>query len=186
MSYCVTFVNRDIPHIYAISADELRYEDIFRLEKLHNVNLKNFVLIMRSREFIALNKDLDNLKEIKEIIEKVMRSKYLPEKLLDRFEMLTDEKSTEILLKYYSDWRDEIRKRELNRRALSMLKSAKSLRISWKVKRNKEIIKELFDIGYGIYEKKAVCNYQQGAENAFMYGYLLGVQSQKEASSHMK
>lgn len=44
-------------------------------------------------------------------------------------------------------------KRELNRKALSMLKSAKSLRISWKVKRNKQIIKELFDIGYGIYEK---------------------------------
>ena len=61
-----------------------------------------------------------------------------------------------------------------------MLKSAKSLRVSWKVKRNKQIIKELFDIGFGIYDKKAVCDYQQGAENAFMYGYLLGVQSQKK------
>ena len=179
MSYCVTFVNRDIPHVYTISTDELRYEDIFRLEKIHNVNPKNFVLIMRSREFIALNKDLDNLKEIKEIIEKVMRSKYLPEKLLDRFAELTDTESSYILQKYFLDWKEKIRKRELNRQALSMLKFAKSLRISWKVKRNKQIIKELFDIGFGIYEKKAVCDYQQGAENAFMYGYLLGVQSQK-------
>lgn len=184
MGYCVTFVNRDIPHIYTISADELRYEDIFRLEKIHNVNPKNFVLIRRSREFIGLNKDLKNLEEIKEVIEKVMQSKYLPEKLLDRFEMLTDEKSAEILLKYYSDWRDELRKKELNRQALSMLKSAKSLRVSWKVKRNKQIIKELFDIGFGIYEKKAVRDYQQGAENTFMYGYLLGVQSQKGGVEH--
>ena len=47
---------------------------------------------------------------------------------------------------------------------------------------HKEIIKELFDIGFGLYEKGAKCNYQQGAENAFMYGYLLGVQSQKANS----
>lgn len=179
MSYCVTFVNRDIPHVYTISADELRYEDIFRLEKIHNVNPKNFVLIMRSREFIALNKELNNIGEIKEIIEKVMKSKYLPEKLLDRFAELTDTESSYILQTYFLKWREELQKRELNRQALSMLKSAKSLRISWKVKRNKQIIKELFDIGYGIYDKKAVCDYQQGAENAFMYGYLLGVQSQK-------
>ena len=66
--------------------------------------------------------------------------------------------------------------------ALAELKKSKSLRIHWTLKRNKEIIKELFDIGFGLYEKGAKCNYQQGAENAFMYGYLLGVQSQKANS----
>lgn len=64
-----------------------------------------------------------------------------------------------------------------------LLKEAKSLRISWKVKRNKEIIKELFDIGFGIYGEKAICNYQGGAENAFMYGYLLGVQDSENKSN---
>lgn len=181
-----SIVTRDVPYTYAISADELAHEDAFWLKELHHVNPKDFVLVKHHRECIVLNKDSKNLKEIEEIIEKVMRSKYLPEKLLDRFEALTDKKSADILLQYYSDWRKELQQRELNRQALSMLKSAKSLRISWKVKRNKKIIKELFDIGYGIYEKKAVCDYQRGAENAFMYGYLLGVQSQKEASSHMK
>ncbi len=126
---------------------------------------------------------MKNLKEIKEIIEKVMWSKYLPEKLLDRFAELTDSESSDILQTYFLEWRKELQKRELNRQALSMLKSAKSLRISWKVKRNKQIIKELFDIGFGVCEKKAVCNWQQGAENAFMYGYLLGVQSQKNNTS---
>lgn len=178
-----SIVNRDVPYTYAVSTDKLKSKDIFYLERIHHVNPKEFVLVKHTRECIVLNKNLKNLKEIKEIIEKVMQSKYLPEKLLDRFEIFTDEKSAEILLEYYSDWRKEIQKRELNRQALSMLKTAKSLRISWKVKRNKQIIKELFDIGFGIYEKKAVCDYQQGAENAFMYGYLLGVQSQKNNTS---
>lgn len=178
MSYCVTFVNRDVPYTYAVSADELKSEDIFYLERIHHVNPKEFVLVKHARECIVLNKGLKNLEEIEEIIEKVMRSKYLPEKLLDRFAELTDSESSYILQTYFLEWREE-----LNRQALSMLKCAKSLRISWKVKRNRQIIKELFDIGFGIYEKKAVCDYQQGAENAFMYGYLLGVQSQREASA---
>ena len=42
--------------------------------------------------------------------------------------------------------------------------------------------KKYNNIGFGIYEKDAKCDYQQGAENAFMYDYLLGVQSQKASS----
>lgn len=73
-------------------------------------------------------------------------------------------------------------KKSLHDSALAELKKSKSLRIHWTVKRNKEIINELFDIGFGIYEKGTKRDYQQGAENAFMYGYLLGVQSQKANS----
>lgn len=62
------------------------------------------------------------------------------------------------------------------------MKEAKSLRIHWIVKRNKEIIKELFEIGFGIYDKGAACDSQKGAENAFMYGYLLGSQNSKKES----
>ncbi len=175
-----SIVTRDVPYMYAVSADELHSDDIFRLERIHHVSQKDFVLVKHSKECIVLNKSLgDNLKEVEDIINRVMRSKYLPEKLLDRFMGLTDSTSSYILQSYYLDWRKELDRRELYRKALSALKSAKSLRISWKVKRNRKIIKELFDIGYGLYEKEAICNYQQGAENAFMYGYLLGVQSQK-------
>lgn len=183
-AYYISVVSRDIPYMYAVSADELDASDIFCLERVHHVEPKDFVLLRHSRECIILNKSLgDKLKEIEEIIKKVMQSKYLPEKLIDKFAELTDFESSYILQKYYCDWRDELRKRELNRQAMSMLKSAKSLRTSWKVKRNREIIKELFDIGYGLYKKEAVCDYQQGAENAFMYGYLLGIQSQKDNST---
>ncbi|MFQ7336111.1 MAG: hypothetical protein ACLROW_04845 [Roseburia faecis] len=111
-----------------------------------------------------------------------MHSKYLPEKLLDRFQELTNEDADRILIRIFCDWREEKRKKSLHDSALAELKKSKSLRIHWTVKRNKEIIKELFDIGFGLYEKGAKCNYQQGAENAFMYGYLLGVQSQKANS----
>ena len=179
MGYHVTFVNRDVPYTCAIYPDELSDSDIFCLERVHYVDPKHFVLVKHARECIVLNKDLKDLKEIRDVIDKVMQSKYLPEKLLDRFEELTDRKSASILQGYYIEWRDELRKREINRQALLLLKSAKSMRISWKVKRNSHIIKELFDIGYGIYEKDAICDWQKGAENAFMYGYLLGVQAEK-------
>jgi len=175
-----TFVTRDIPCVYAVSADELYPEDIFRLENIHHVNREDFVIVKRSRECIILNESLgDNLKEIEDIINKVMMSKYIPEKLISRFRNLTDSTSSCILQLYYLDWREQLRKRELYRQAISMLKSAKSLRISWKVKRNAKMIREVFNIGYGMYDEKAICDYQKGAENAFMYGYLLGVQSQK-------
>ncbi len=59
-----------------------------------------------------LNKDLENLKEIEEIIKKVIRSKYLPEKLLDKFAELTDTESSYILQTYFLDWREELQKRE--------------------------------------------------------------------------
>lgn len=174
-----SIVVRDVPYVYAVSANELEGNDSFRLEKIYHVNPENFVLVKHSKECIVLNKQLDNLAEIKETIEKVMRSKYLPEKLFDKLQTLTDKKTADILLECFLDWKKELQKRELHRQALSVLKSAKGLRISWKVKRNREIIKELFDIGFGLYDKEAKCDFQQGAENAFMYGYLLGVQASK-------
>lgn len=174
-----TIITRDVPFIYAISADELSISDIFELERLLDVEPNNFVLVKHRKDCIILNKDLKNLNEIEETIKKIMSSKYLPEKLFDKFQSLTDEKSTNVLVRYYSDWRKQIREREVHEQALKMLKSAKGLRISWKIKRNKELIKELFDMGFGIYDDKATCNYQQGAENAFMYGYLLGTQARQ-------
>ncbi|MCM1225703.1 MAG: hypothetical protein NC548_65795 [Lachnospiraceae bacterium] len=175
-----SIIRRDIPYVYAISIDELDESDIYRLWKMHCVKREDFVLVKHSKECIVINKALgEKLKEVEDIINKVMQSEYLPEKLLNRFSELTDGESSYILMSYFLDWRDELKKRDLYRQAMSILKTAKSLRISWKVKRNRQIIKELFDIGYGLYEKEAICDYQQGAENAFMYGYLLGVQTQK-------
>ena len=178
----VELITRDIPFICTVSAKDLNAADRFMLEKIHKVSVDNFVLLDHRKDCIFVNKDLDNLSEIKKLIIKIMRSKYLPEKLLDRFQELTNEDADRILIGIFHDWREEKRKKSLHDSALAELKKSKSLRIHWTVKRNKEIINELFDIGFGIYEKGTKHDYQQGAENAFMYGYLLGVQSQKTNS----
>ena len=178
----VELIKRDIPFICTVSAKDLNAADRFMLEKIHKVSVDNFILVDHKKDCIFINKDLDNVSEIKELIIKIMHSKYLPEKLLDRFQELKNDDADRILIRIFHDWYEEKRKKSLHDSALAELKKSKSLRIHWTVKRNKEIIKELFDIGFGLYEKGAKCNYQQGAENAFMYGYLLGVQSQKANS----
>ncbi len=66
-----SIVTRDIPYMYAVSADDLGAEDIFRFERVHHVEPKKFVLVKHTRECIVLNKNLKNLKEIEEIIEKL-------------------------------------------------------------------------------------------------------------------
>lgn len=173
----VHIVTGDIPTVFTLAPSELGARDIFRLERIHHISLDNFVLVCRGHESIILNRNLPNRKEIKDTINKIMASKYIPEKLFDIFLSLTDKQSHDILLKYWMDWREKIKKRELHNKALEMLKASKSLRVHWRVKRNKELIKELFEIGFGLYEEEAKCDSQKGAENAFMYGYLLGVQS---------
>ena len=178
----VELIKRDIPFICTVSAKDLNAADRFILEKIHKVSVDNCILVDHKKDCIFINKYLDNVSEIKELIIKIMHSKYLPEKLLERFQELTNDDADRILIRIFHDWYEEKRKKSLHDSALAELKKSKSLRIHWTVKRNKEIIHELFDIGFGIYEKDAKCDYQQGAENAFMYGYLLGVQSQKASS----
>ena len=163
-------ITSDIPHIIA-------------LEHIYKTSTENFVIVDSMKEWIIVNKELEHVDEIIDLIKKIMQSKYLPEKLFDKFLSLTDEKSEDILSRIYSDWRKARNERDLHNQAVSLLKQAKSLRISWKVKRNKEIIKELYEIGFGLYDDKATCNSQKGAENAFMYGYLLGIQD-KTKNAH--
>lgn len=151
------------------------------MEHLYNTQKDEFVLMRRSVECIVFNKELENLAEIKELTDKIMQSKYVPCGLFSKFAKCAGEKASRTLLHFYSDWRDEQNKRALNTEAMQALKRAKNYRISWTVKRNRAIIKELFDIGFGIYEEEAICDYQQGAENAFMYGYLLGVTAHEKA-----
>lgn len=178
----VKLIKREIPYICTVSANDLNSTDRYRLEKIHKVPIDDFILVEHRKDCILVNKDLDNLAQIKDLINKIMKSKYFPDKVFDQFQKLTTESADNILIGIYLDWHHEKMKKTLHDSALAELKKSKSLRIHWTVKRNKEIIKELFDIGFGLYEKDAKCNYQQGAENAFMYGYLLGVQSQKANS----
>ena len=176
-------ITSDIPHIIALLPQELGSKERFILEHIYKTSTENFVIVDSMKEWIIVNKELEHVDEIIDLIKKIMQSKYLPEKLFDKFLSLTDEKSEDILSRIYSDWRKARNERDLHNQAVSLLKQAKSLRISWKVKRNKEIIKELYEIGFGLYDDKATCNSQKGAENAFMYGYLLVIQD-KTKNAH--
>lgn len=107
----VELITRDIPFICTVSAKDLSAADRFMLKKVHKVSVDNFVLLDHRKDCIFVNKDLDNLSEIKKLIIKIMRSKYLPEKLLDRFQELTNEDADRILIGIFHDWREEKRKK---------------------------------------------------------------------------
>lgn len=106
----VELITRDIPFICTVSAKDLNAADRIMLEKVHKVSVDNFILVDHKKDCIFINKDLDNVSEIKELIIKIMHSKYLPEKLLDRFQELTNEDADRILIRIFCDWREEKRK----------------------------------------------------------------------------
>ena len=107
----VELITRDIPFICTVSAKDLNAADRIMLEKVHKVSVDNFILVDHKKDCIFINKDLDNVSEIKELIIKIMHSKYLPEKLLDRFQELTNEDADRILIRIFCDWREEKRKK---------------------------------------------------------------------------
>lgn len=173
-------ITSDVPCVALGSTNAFNFLDRFKLEKIYKISVDDFIIVDHRVDFIFLNKNLKNASEIKQLIIKIMGSKYMPDKLFNKFREYTNPEAENILLKIWINWRAAIRERDLHIEATKALKSAKSLRIHWLVKRNKDIINELYDIGFGIYEEGAVCDKQQGAENVFMYGYLLGAQ----ANSH--
>lgn len=75
----VELITRDIPFICTVSAKDLNAADRIMLEKVHKVSVDNFILVDHKKDCIFINKDLDNVSEIKELIIKIMHSKYLPE-----------------------------------------------------------------------------------------------------------
>lgn len=105
----VELITRDIPFICTVSAKDLNAADRIMLEKsIKYLWIILYLWITKRLHFI--NKDLDNVSEIKELIIKIMHSKYLPEKLLDRFQELTNEDADRILIRIFCDWREEKRK----------------------------------------------------------------------------
>lgn len=148
---------------------------------IHNIyKMKHYTVMYDYREHIFVNPEIKDYERVIEILQKIFTCKYLNrtlEKLFDELKTLTDKETDSAVLTMWSDWRDEVRKLELNEQAKAALKAARSNRLYHKSRKEKDIIKELFDIGFGLYEPKAECNWQQGAENAFMYGYLMGMKA---------
>lgn len=51
------------------------------------------------------------------------------------------------------------------------------------MKKRKGTIQAVFDVGYGLYDKKRLADFQNGAECTFMYGYLCALEDQEKQQS---
>lgn len=148
---------------------------------IHNIyKMKHYTIFYDYREHIFVNPGIKDYERILEILQSIFVCRYINnklEKLFVELKALTDKETDSAVLTMWYDWRESVRKLELNEQANAALKAAKSNCLYCKSRKQKDIIKELFDIGFGLYEPKAECNWQQGAENAFMYGYLMGMKA---------
>lgn len=156
--------------------EDLKMEDWSYM--LHIYKTRNYYVFMR-QEVVYINPDMEDAGRLMELAKKILNERYLDraDRWFDEFEETAGHEAMDALFKVWMEWRGEVLKFELHERATLALKQARAKRLYWKVRKNKEIIRELFDIGFGVYSEKAKCDYQQGAENAFMYGYLLGLEN---------
>lgn len=175
----VSVVTKKIPSVVLVDEKELDRGDLFRLNKLYNTDLSEFVLCEHKRDMIYVNKSLEYAKDIVPIINKVMEQKYLNsrmEKLLDMFSESAGGKACKTLFAIWRDWQKERRKADARTQAEEIMKRVRKKHIRSHVKPNKDIIKAVFYLGFGLYEEDAKCDYDKGAEYVFMYGYLCGLE----------
>lgn len=180
----VKLLQRKEPVVVFLEEDLLTSMDWFRLIRIYEI--KKYTILYRNEEHIYINPAVENGKKISEIIPVLFKEKYLnrkAEKLFDEVEKLTDKEIRNYLFEIWHEWRDEVEKLELHNQAKSVLKQARSKRLYYKAKKNREIISELFNIGFGVYDKEVKTDYQKGAENTFMYGYLLGMENHSSCIS---
>lgn len=141
-------------------------------------HMDKYTVFYDCREHILVNPEIKNSKELINIIKKIFNDRILyqrTEKMFNEVAAMTDEQTANELRHAWLEWLKKVRKLELNETAKKILKDVRSNRLYYKAKKERELIKELFNIGFGIYDDKDDCNWQQGAENVFMYGYLMGM-----------
>ena len=176
----VRLVTRKTPHIISISSKELRSDDLFKLNKIHDTDLSEFVVIRHSSELFYVNKEIEQFKKVKALIEEILEQKYLnrkTERLLDEFEKIAGKKAGTTLLQLWHDWRKDRTRADECEQARKVIKQAKKAGLLGKARKHRHIIKECFNIGFGLYDEVDIkCDYQTGAEFAFVYGWLLGTQ----------
>lgn len=153
---------------------------------VHIYKTNKYIVLYDLKEHIFVNPAAENSTQILEIVPVILKQKTLnrkTEKLFGEFEKLTDKETGDCLLRIWYDWRKKARKIELHIQAENIIKRMRSKRLSYKARRNREIIRELFDIGFRVYDEETKADWQKGAENAFMYGYLLGMEECSKSSS---
>lgn len=178
-------VTRKIPEIVLVDKSKLGVVELFTLNTLHKTEVNEFVICPHQRETIYLNKSFEHVKDLIPIINTFMDLKWCnskADKLYKQFKDIAGEKAAGILNDIWLDWRKERMKADAKEEAEKVLSRARKRHIRQKMKKRGDVIKAVFDVGYGLYDKKRLADFQNGAEYAFIYGYLCALEDQEKQS----
>lgn len=178
----VQVVKGEVPEIVLVEKEGLNWIELFNLQNKFQTDKNEFVLYGKGKDKIYLNKEIEKLQEVRDLIGQIMRQRYLDkiENLLNQFEEIAGEKAGTTLLLLWDDWRHERQKAELKEKVDNMLRKARGKQIHRRARKNGEVARMAFDIGFGLYEEKSECKIQEGAEHAFMVGYLMAVENMEK------
>ena len=178
-------VTRKIPEIVLVDKRELGAMELFTLNALHKTDANEFVICPHQRETIYLNKSFERAENLIPIINTFMEQEWCNskgDKLYKQFKDIAGEKAAGILNDIWLDWRKERMKADAKEEAEKVLSRARKRHIRQSMKKRKDTIQAVFDVGYGLYDKKRLADFQNGAEYAFMYGYLCALEDQEKQS----
>ena len=177
-----TIVSMEIPRIELVNDSCLDIMEEYLLYSKYRIAKSEFVLCPHGKETIFLNQTLSHIDDIVTTVNEIMKQNYLnskTEKLFDRFSEFAGERSTRLLLDMWLKWRDECKKAKLKKRADHILEIAETTDVRRHIRKNRELIRMLFDIGFGLYREGTETDWQQGAENAFLCGYICALNGGK-------
>lgn len=182
-------VTKEIPDILPVLSEDLSAGEKYILIHCYKHNIgEPFVICTRGRETILINKSLPSIEETIQLINKIMAMKYLDkaENLFDQFKNLHGENASDVLLYIWMDWREKRNAVEINKRSVKVLDEIGKSRLKRKFIKEKDIINELFSIGFGTYDGEAKCDWDTGKKYVFLYGYLLGMKqsAQRGGATH--
>lgn len=172
-------VTRKIPEIVLVDKEQLGVKELFTLNMLHKTDVSEFVICPHQRETIYLNRAFERAKDLIPIINGFMEQEWCNskgDKLYKQFKDIAGEKAAGILNDIWQDWRKERIKADAKEKADEALKRVRKRHIRQSMKKRKGTIQAVFDVGYGLYDKKRLADFQNGAECAFMYGYLCALE----------
>ena len=120
-----------------------------------------------------MNKSFERAEDLIPIINGFMEQEWCNskgDKLYKQFEDIAGEKAVSILSAIWQDWRKERMKANAKEKADEVLKRVRKRHIRQSMKKRKGTIQAVFEVGYGLYDKKRLADFQNGAECAFTYG----------------
>ena len=168
------------PEIIMIGSNELTQADLFRLNHVFHTDRGEFSILPRKYDIILLNRDMENIDEIKKTVESSMKMDIhnrTRDSLFHRMEKLAGEKSCRILMLSWLNWRDARRAADLKEEAEQIIRLCGKKRILRKAKKEKELLEMIHSIGFSMYDKGPAIDFSKGNEYCFAYGYLKALQS---------